>query len=204
MTIANGAPTGAGATNEIVNAWADGRDGLNDEHVLVSYSTAGGGPGTWSTPTAIESGSDRGYYAAPAISPDGSTVYVVYNAFTTPYRTTTSTPRGLVGVVKRASVSGGIVGPFTEVHRGVVGDPRGSSQNNLVIEFLGDYVYAVATNTYGAAVWNDTRDAADCPAMDAFRQSFQVGGSVPKPAPQADCPANFGNSDIRGGSFPTP
>jgi hypothetical protein len=205
VSIANGAPTGEGATNEIVNAWADGRDGLNNEHVLFAYSTEGGGPGTWSAPTAIETAGDRGYYAAPAISPDGSTVYVVYNAFTTPYRTNTSDPRGLVGVVKRASVAGdGTVGAFTDVHRGVVGDPRGSSQNNLVLEFLGDYVYAVATDTYGAAVWNDTRDAADCPAIDAFRQSFQEGGSVPRPAPQVACDPTFGNSDIRGGSYVTP
>ena len=205
VSIANGAPTGAGATDEIVNAWADGRDGLNHEHVLFSYSTEGGEPGTWSAPTAIETAGDRGYYAAPAISPDGSNVYVVYNAFTTPFREDTSSPRGLVGVVKRASVSGdGTVGAFADVQRGAPGDPRGSSQNNLVMEFLGDYVYAVATNTYGAAVWNDVRNAADCPAIDAYRQSFQTGGSLPAPAVQSACPATFGNSDIRGGSYPTP
>jgi hypothetical protein len=205
VSIANGAPTGAAATNEIVNAWADGRDGLNNEHVLFSYSNGGGNPGTWSDPTPIETAGDRGYYAAPAISPDGSTVYVVYNAFTTPFRDDTSSPRGLVGVVKRASVAAdGTVGTFADVHRGDEGDPRGSSQNNRVMEFLGDYVYAVATNTYGAAVWNDVRDAADCPAMDAFRQSFQTGGSVPPPAVQTDCPPTFGNSDIRGGSYLTP
>jgi hypothetical protein len=203
VSIANGAPTGAGATNEIVNSWADGRDGLNHEHVLVSYSTQGGNPGTWSTPTAIETAGDRGYYAAPAISPTGGDVWVVYNAFTTPYRNDTTSPRGLVGVVKHASVptSGptkGVVGPFSEVHRGATGDPRGSSQNNLVMEFLGDYVYAVAGNSYAAAVWNDVRDAADCPAIDAYRASFQAGGSVPVPAPQGDCPATFGNSDIFG------
>jgi hypothetical protein len=203
VSIANGAPTGAGATNEIVNSWADGRDGLNHERVLVSYSTQGGNPGTWSTPTAIETAGDRGYYAAPAISPTGGDVWVVYNAFTTPYRNDTTSPRGLVGVVKHASVptSGptkGVVGPFSEVHRGATGDPRGSSQNNLVMEFLGDYVYAVAGNSYAAAVWNDVRGAADCPAIDAYRASFQAGGSVPVPAPQRDCPATFGNSDIFG------
>jgi hypothetical protein len=205
VSIANGAPTGAGATDEIVNAWADGRDGLNHEHVLFSFSNAGGNPGTWSAPTAIETAGDRGYYAAPAISPDGSNVYVVYNAFTTPFRDDTSSPRGLVGVVKLASVSGGgTVGSFATVHRGATGDPRASSQNNLVMEFLGDYVYAVATNTYGAAVWNDVRNAADCPAIDAYRQSFQTGGSLPAPAVQSACPPTFGNSDINGGSYPTP
>jgi len=204
VDIANGAPDGLDATNEIVVAWADGRDGLNHEHVLFSYSNGGGNPGTWSAPAAIESAGERGYYAAPAISPDGATVYVVYNAFTTPFRTDTTSPRGLVGVVKRASVSGGVVGSFSAIDRGAVGDPRGSSQNNLVLEFLGDYVYAVATRDYGAAVWNDVSNAADCPAIDAYRQSFQTGGSVPAPAPQNDCPATFGNSDIRGGTYPEP
>jgi hypothetical protein len=204
VDIANGAPDGLDATNEIVVAWADGRDGLNHEHVLFSYSNGGGNPGTWSAPAAIESAGERGYYAAPAISPDGATVYVVYNAFTTPYRTDTTSPRGLVGVVKRASVSGGVVGSFSQIDRGAAGDPRGSSQNNLVLEFLGDYVYGVATRDYGAAVWNDVSNAADCPAIDAYRQSFQTGGSLPAPAPQSDCPATFGNSDIRGGTYPEP
>jgi hypothetical protein len=110
VSIANGAPTGTGATNQIVNAWADGRDGLNHEHVLFSTSTGGGLPGTWSAPRAIEtSPTDRGYYAAPAISPTGSDVWVVYNAFTTPFRTNTTSPRGLVGVVEHAPISAGTV-----------------------------------------------------------------------------------------------
>jgi hypothetical protein len=137
-------------------------------------------------------------YAAPAISPHGTDVYVVYNAFNNPYATTTATPRSLVGVVKHAGVSGGAVGAFSEVHRGAAGDPRASSQNNLVLEFLGDYVYAIATDAYGAAVWNDVRNGADCPAVDAFRQAFQDNGTATRPAPQQQCPANFGNTDIFG------
>jgi hypothetical protein len=198
VSIANGAPTGAGATNQIVNAWADGRDGLNDEHVLFSTSTGGGTPGTWSTPRAIETlATDRGLYAAPAISPTGGDVWVVYNAFTTPFQTTTTTPRTLVGVVTHASISGGTVGAFSEVHRGAPGDPRGSSQNNLVIEFLGDYVYAVAGNSYAAAVWQDARNAADCPAIDAWRAGVQTATTaddLPTPAPHVVGPPTFGNT----------
>src|SRR5919201_105126 len=203
VDIANGAPSGAGATNEIVDAWADGRAGLNNEHVLVSYSKNGGDTG--SAPTAVQESGDRGYYAAPALSPDGTDLYIVYNAFTTPYRTTTFTPRGLVGVVRHADIgAAGAPTGWTTLHRGAVGDPRGSSQNNLVGEFLGDYVYAAATNTYGVAVWNDVRNAADCPAMDAWRMSLRTGASVARPAPQQDCPATFGNSDIFGGSYADP
>jgi hypothetical protein len=234
VDIANGAPTGAGATNQIVNSWADGRDGLNHEHVMFATSTNGGD--TWTAPTAIETAGDRGYYAAPAISPNGTDVWVVYNAFTTPFRDDTSSPRNLVGVVKHADVAAnGTVGAFTTIHRSPGGDPRGSTQNNLAAEFLGDYVYAAATRTYGAAVWNDVRDAADCPAIDAYRlalhnQALAIGAPVADPeeprgeedavhhlmktqepeavAPpvQQVCAGTFGNSDIFGGTYadPTP
>jgi hypothetical protein len=168
---------------------------ITKPHVFFTESSDLGN--TWATPRAIEGGSDRGYYAAPAISPNGKTVYVVYNAFTTPYQPTTATPRSLVGVFLQATVGTSGTGAFSEAHRGVPGDPRGSSQNNLVAEFLGDYVYAAATRTYGVAVWNDTRAAADCPAIDAWRQDIATGGTtVPRPAPQQNCPAAFGNSDI--------
>ncbi len=210
IDIANGAPTGANATNEILRTWVDGRDGVEHPHVFTSYSSDGGS--TWSAPAAQESAGDRGYYSAIAISPKGSDAYLVYNAFTTPFRNDTSSPRTLVGVVKHADIGGsGAPGAFSELHRGAPGDPRASSQNNLWIEFLGDYVYAVATNSYGAGVWNDVRNGADCPAIDAWRAAAQTaiqnGTAVPtKPAPQQDCSATFGNTDIFGGSYadPTP
>ena len=205
VDIANGAPTGAGATNAIVDTWVDGRDGLNNEHVMVTYS--GNGGATWATPAQIERSGDRGYYSAVGVSPDGTDAYLVYNAFTTPFRNDTTSARNLVGVVLHSNLSsGGAPAGWSEIHRGAGGDPRGTTQNGLTAEFLGDYVYAVATNTYGAAVWNDARNAADCPAIDAWRWSIRTGGSVPRPAPNADCPATFGNSDIYGGTFadPTP
>lgn len=205
LDIANGAPTGASATDELVDTWVDGRDGLNSEHVLLRTSTDGGAG--WSRAAQIEQPGDRGYYSAAALSPTGSDLYVVYNAFTIPYRADTTSSRGLVGVVAHADVAaGGTPGPFAAVHRGVTGDPRGSSQNNLAAEFLGDYVYAAATRSYAAAVWNDVRNAADCPAIDAYHAAQRGGPPAPRPAPQSDCPANFGNSDIYGGGFsdPTP
>jgi len=204
VDIANGAPTGADATNRIVMTYVSGP--LATPHVFFTESTNCGN--TWTASRAIETAGDRGYYTAPAISTNGRDVYVVYNAFTTPYRSNTTDPRVLVGVVLHADTgisAGTPTGAFTELNRSAPGDPRGSSQNNLVAEFLGDYVYAVATRTYGAAVWNDTRDAADCPAIDAWRMALETGDtSVARPAPQQDCPATFGNSDIFGGSYPDP
>jgi hypothetical protein len=196
VDIANGAPDGSGATDRIVMSYVSGT--IDAQHVYFAESTDGGA--SWSNPRAVETGSsDHGYYSAPAISPDGKNVYIVYNAFTTPYQTDTRSPRLLVGVLLHASVGASGTGAFSEVHRGAAGDARTSSQNNLVGEFLGDYVYAVATSTYGAAVWNDTRNGADCPAIDAWRMSLRVGPALTRPTPQTDCPSlTFGNSDIYG------
>jgi hypothetical protein len=207
--IANGAPTGADATNQILLSWVDGKFGLNHEPVLLSASANGGR--TWTTPRKIDGTGkpgNRGYYSAPAISPNGSDVYVTYNAWLEPYKHSTvgaASDRPLTGIMTHADVTAnGTIGAFTRLIKSTPGDARGSSQNDLTAEFLGDYVYSVATRTYGAGVWNDVRNAADCPAMDRWRMSLRTGASVPSPAPQQDCPATFGNSDIFGPPSPTP
>jgi hypothetical protein len=205
LSIANGAPAGSGATDVVYDAWVDGSSGSagppvdNTTRIKLMWSSDGGD--SWSSPIDVPIATgDRPYYAAVALSPDGTEAYLVYNAFTTPFRDNTSDPRGLVGVVLHADVApDGTPSNWTEIHRGAEGDPRASSQNNLVGGFLGDYVYAAATNDFGVAVWNDVRNGADCPAMDAWRASLRgIGPAVPKPAPQQDCPATWGNSDIFG------
>jgi hypothetical protein len=225
VDIANGAPSGNDASNRLVLTWVDGEAGLNHEHVLFSTSTTGGD--SWSAPIPVERAGDRGYYSAPAISPNGTDVWLVYNAFTEPFKTSAvgaANDRPLVGQVLHATVSGRSVGAFASAHRGAPGDARGSSQNNLAAEFLGDYVYAAATRSYAMSVWNDVRAAADCPAIDAFRQDLHeeaVATGQPTaeaeeprgemeegedsdapvaPDVQQECPATFGNSDIFGWS----
>ncbi len=206
VDIANGSPGGTSATDRIVLTWVDGKDGLNNEHVMFATSSDGGG--TWqgvggaSAPSEIETSGDRGYYSAAAISPDGSDVYVVYNDWTQPYKTSTigsSNSRPLEGVLLQASVSGGNVGSFSEVFRSATSasDARGSSANALTDEFLGDYVYVAATDTYAAAVYNDVRNASDCSAVDQWRMDLNTLKSPPAPpAPGIACAGNFGNSDI--------
>jgi hypothetical protein len=109
--------------------------------------------------------------------------------------------------VAHADVTGGAVGSFTEMHRSASGDARGSSQNDLTAEFLGDYVYAAATNGFGGFVWNDVRTAADCPAVDVWRAALRTKSTKddpPKPEPNNDCAANFGNSSIFGVAIADP
>jgi hypothetical protein len=207
IDIANGAPSGADATDEVVISWADDSLGVNNEKAFVISSSNRGG--TYSSKAVASEAGDRANFTAVAISPDGRDVYLVYNAYLDPWRTTTSTPRRMLGVVRHADVSlaTGTVGGFATLHRGAIGDARGSSANGLTSEFLGDYNYAVATREFGATVWNDTRAAAVCPAINAFRQSLVDRSPIPAPAPNQDCPdvgGVFGNSDIFSGSYADP
>jgi hypothetical protein len=195
VDIANGAPTGSGATNEIFMTWSDGRAGLNHEQLMLERSSNGGA--SWVGPVAVPLPTgDRPVYTAPAVSPNGTDLYVVANAFTTPYRENTTDPRGLVGEVLHADVTGGAPGPWGTLARSAVGDPRGTSQNGLTAEFLGDYVYAAATRWGAVAVWNDASHAGDCSAIDAYRGSLYTSNPINPPNVLAVCPFTFGNSDI--------
>jgi len=192
IDIANGAPTGAAAPNTIVLGWSDNSAGLNNEMAYVRYSTNRGT--SYGPAVAVSKSGDRANQPAVAISPDGSTVYMTYNAWHEVWQTTTAAPRPMEGVV----LSGPAFGTLKEVNRGISGDARASSANSLTAEFLGDYNYAVASNTYGATVWNDVRNATDCPAVDAFRQSLAAGTPIARPSPCQTPATAFGNSDIYG------
>ena len=71
--------------------WVDGRDGLNNEHVMFTTSTDGGADWT-DAESRSRARATAAFYSAPAISPDGEDVYLVYNAFLAPYQEDTANP----------------------------------------------------------------------------------------------------------------
>jgi len=197
VDIANGAPTGVGATNEIVDAWADSGSTVNSNTTQLAWSTDSGT--TWNGPATVSLPGDRPLYAAPAISPTGNKVYIVYEAVTSPWMGSDFlSPRPYHGIFRSAPIDAtGSPGTFTTEETGGLGDIRASFPgHDLYQERVGDYVYAAATATYGIGVFTDASAAQLCGPIQTWRQaSFNAGERlIPAPWPLPICP-QFGNTD---------
>jgi hypothetical protein len=204
VDIANGAPTGAGASNEILDAWADGGSDVNATTAKLIWSLDGGQ--SWSNPATVSLGGDRPLYAAPAISPTGDRAYVVYEADTAPWRGADMTsPRPYHGVFLTTPLTGGSPGSWSVIYNGSTDTSAGHNDlrgtypgHDIYQERVGDYVYAAATATYGLGVWTDAQNAAVCGPVQTYRAASLAAGThaLPAPWPLADCPGMFGNTDI--------
>ena len=203
VSIANGAPTGADATDEIVDAWADAPV-LNGEVTKFQFSTDAGA--SWSAAQAVSLAGDRPLYAAPAIAPNGSRAYVIYEADTAPWRGSDfASPRPYHGVLVTSALdSSGAPTGWQAAFKESPGDLRATYPgHDLYQERVGDYVYAAASDTYGVGVWTSAANAALCPAVQKYRSdSFAAGHrALPgAPWPLTDCPPTFGNTDIMSAS----
>jgi len=205
VDIANGAPTGAGASNEIVDAWSDGGSDVNANTTQLSWSLDGGN--TWNGPTMVSLPGDRPLYSAPAISPSGDRMYVAYEADTAPWRgADMASPRPYHGVFLTAPVvSGGAPGAWAVVYDGSTDTSAGHNDlrgtypgHDIYQERIGDYVYAAATDAYGVSVWTDAQNATVCGPVQDYRAASIAAGhrALPAPWPLSDCPPTFGNTDI--------
>jgi hypothetical protein len=202
VDIANGAPSGTKASNEILDAWADGGSDLNANTAKLIWSVDGGQ--TWSNPATVSLGGDRPLYAAPAISPAGDRAYVIYEADTAPWRGADMTsPRPYHGVFLTAPLTGGT--PGSTIYDGSTDTSAGHNDlrgtypgHDIYQERVGDYVYAAATATYGLGVWTDAQNATVCGPVQTYRAASLAAGmlALPAPWPLADCPGTFGNTDI--------
>ena len=160
--------------------------------VFVTRSRDGGRH--WAKPVSAGSVPGRNaFFSSLAVEPSGR-VDVVFLALDA--RPAGTTPGA--GVVQydayfARSVTRGLTWSRPQRLSGTSSDPDGSTANNLSAQFVGDYIAAVADSRGGRffAVWTDTRNAAPCPTVDAFRSRTQVAPDV-----SASCPPTFGNTDI--------
>ena len=172
-------------------SWSDAASGSG--RIKVSRGTNGGT--TWSAPVTVSTPTegyafyqgldvapngrvDIGYQALIAATPNYGTGNAIINSYyvsLAPEGTTWSAP---LKVSSRGS------------------DPAASAQNNLELQFWGDYNTLASTNDTALFIYTDSRNGVGCPAVDAYQRGLDgTGPSTAKPAPGTDCPAQFGNSD---------
>jgi hypothetical protein len=75
-------------------------------------------------------------------------------------------------------------------------NPDGSSYNNLMEQFIGDYIGLFAGPDAAYVVWTDSRNALACSAVDAYRSQVYAGSKTAvAPNPDTACGTAFGNTD---------
>jgi hypothetical protein len=220
IDIANGAPSGKDARNTIVLAWADARAGRDKEQALLQYSRKRGD--AWSKPVNAANRRppspytlERPDFPAVAISPSGRHVYIVYTAFHDPWRSDTTNPRRMGGVMRVTTfadlMARGGSASWTELTpRPAVGDARFTASvsgeersltRGAAVEFIGDYNSIVATDRAGYAVWIDVRDTENCGPVRLFRSKILASPRrrFKQPNIRLRCPKEFGDANLFGG-----
>ena len=75
-------------------------------------------------------------------------------------------------------------------------NPDSSSYNNLMEQFIGDYIGIIAGSTGAVAVWTDVRNGVVCGEVDAYRNALYAGSrTAVAPNPDRECGIGFGNTD---------
>jgi hypothetical protein len=165
-------------------AWADAATGTG--RILVYKSTDGAR--TW--PRVYSSPGDEGYrfYQGLDVAPNGR-VDLAYQAQTANDPSTFGTRNAQVAAYYVGSKDGGATWS-RPLRISASSDPAASAQNNLQLQFWGDYNTLVSANATAWFIYTDARNGVGCPEVDAYQ-----AGTAPKPAPEDVCPAQFGNSD---------
>jgi hypothetical protein len=172
-------------------AWSEAASGSG--RIKVSRGTNGGT--TWSAPVTVSTAAEGyAFYQGLDVAPNGR-VDVGYQALiaaTPNYGTGNAT----INSYYVSSTNGGATWSTPLKVSTVGSDPAASAQNNLELQFWGDYNTLASTNDTALFIYTDSRNGVGCPAVDAYQRGLDgTGASVAKPAPGTDCPAQFGNTD---------
>ncbi|MFN8585834.1 MAG: sialidase family protein [Dehalococcoidia bacterium] len=173
-------------------AWAERQ--LGHTSVVLTKSTDKGA--SWSHPAVVADVPGRSaFFVAVAAAPSNA-VDVAFLAMDD--RSDETAPgAGVVSYdayVTQSSNGGSSFGAPFKIST-ASSDPDVSSSHSLAVQFLGDYIAAVADASHLYVVWTDTRNGATCAAVDAFRLQVLATGTGTPPS-LADCPSGFGNADI--------
>ena len=180
-------------TGAVYVAWSDATGGSG--RIVVARSTDGGQ--TWSAPTTVSTAREGyAFFQGLDVAPNGR-VDVGYQALIAKDPTTFGTGNAAIDSFYISSADGGATWSKPLRVTSVSSDPAASAQNNLHLQFWGDYNTLASTTSSVLFIYTDTRNGQGCAAVDAYQHGLDGSGpATAKPAPGNVCPAQFGNSDI--------
>ena len=171
-------------------AWSDARSGSG--RIVVSASRDGGQ--TWSAPLTVSTATEGyAFYQGIDVAPNGR-VDIGYQALRR--LTAASYGTGAAAIDSYYVSWNGRAWSTPLKVSSVSSDPAASAQNNLQLQFWGDYNTLASTDSTALVIYTDSRSGQGCAAVDAYQHGLDgTGPAVAKPAPENVCPAQFGNSD---------
>ena len=165
-------------------AWADAKSGTGK--ILVYKST--NGAASWNNVYTSSGNEGYRFYQGLDVAPNGR-VDIGYQALTAKNPSIFGTGNAQVTSYYIGSKDGGATWS-RPAKVSASSDPAASAQNNLALQFWGDYNTLVSTNSRAWFIYTDARNGVGCLAVDAYQ-----AGTASKPAPEDVCPAQFGNTD---------
>ncbi len=172
--------------------WCDFAGG----HGVVKAAVSSNGVDWTNLGTIADVRGRNAFFPAVAVAPNG-TVAVTFDALTAPPTDDPwSTGVQVYDNYYVESTDGGasVTAPLRV--SSASSNPDASSYNNLMEQFIGDYIGIVAGPTQAYLVWTDARDASRCQAVDAYRDAVYAGSKTAvAPNPDVDCATSFGNTD---------
>jgi hypothetical protein len=172
--------------------WCDFTGG----HGVVKAAVSGNGVSWTSLGTVGDVSGRNAFFPAVDVSPSG-TIAITFDALTAPpandpWQTGVQTYDNYF--VESLGGGGSFTAPV-EISS-ATSNPDGSSYNNLMEQFIGDYVDIAAGPGSAYVVWTDARNATPCAAVNAYRSAVYAGSKTAvAPNPDLTCATTFGETD---------
>jgi hypothetical protein len=185
-------PASDPSSTRVYVVWCDYSNG----HGTVQGAVSGDGI-HWTSLGTIGSVAGRNaFFPAASVAPNG-TVSLTFDALTMPPADNPwQTGVQVYDNYYAESPAGGTA--FTAPLRvsTASSNPDGSSYNNLMEQFLGDYIDIVSGPSSAYLVWTDSRNATPCAAVDNYQSQVYAGSKTAiAPNPDSACATSFGNTD---------
>jgi hypothetical protein len=187
-------PAADPSSNKVYVVWCDFSGGNGTVQGAVSSDGV-----TWTRLPGVAVSGRNAFFPAVAVSPDGR-VSLAFDALTKPPANDPWQTGVQVYDNYYSQLTGN--GSWTKPQRvsTASSNPDASSYNNLMEQFIGDYIGIVAGPTAAYVVWTDERNASACKAVDDYRTAIYTGVKNPvAPNPDKACATSFGNTDTIAG-----